>query len=147
MDDRHIEEFDNFSGDRTGLLKEQLESCEEDPAERTPSPFPLEQVVFDRLNSEIDAEQEETVERIQKQQLAELGKLIQQWRLSQGYTRGLLASKLDMTVTQLFCIENSIAKTDDMRAQQLRLMRTLLDKDDAGTLRAAIEAYLVSYHA
>jgi hypothetical protein len=140
---------DNHVGNPNGPPKDNQETSEDacgDPtqplSDLNSAPPPIDQTIFDRLNAKLDQEQAEGTDNLQKQSLDELGRLIQQWRLKLGYTRGVLAGKLQMNVTQLLCIENGIAEVEDIPAEQLLILKALLPEDDADALRVAIEAYL-----
>lgn len=141
--DNHIENFDGLPRDH-----QESKDASGDPTPPLPdlnsTPPPIEQTIFDRLNATLDQEQAERAANLQKQLLDELGRLIQQWRLKQGYTRGVLAGKLQMNINQLFCTENGIAEVDDMPAGQLFILKTLLPEDEADALGVAIEAYLAT---
>ena len=141
-----------YTGNQNGLTRDKHESSSEgrgSPASpqhglnSAPLP-PIEQTIFDRLNITLEQGQTERVDSPQKHALDELGREIQQWRLQLGYTRAVLAGKLQMNINKLICIENGIAQTDDISTRQLLTLKDLLSKGEAAPLKAAIQQYLIS---
>jgi hypothetical protein len=100
------------------------------------NPPTLDQFVFDRLNAALDPGQASEIDGLQKQALDRLGREIRQWRLQKGYTRAVLAGKLQMDVNRLICLENGIAQVGDMPAGQLANLQALLDRDSGTPARS-----------
>lgn len=112
--------------------------------EQLPAPVrSIPQSIFDRLNASLDKAQTEGADSQHLSTLVELGIELRQWRLQQGYTRALLARKLQIDEEHLLCIENGIAEADQISKAPLLTLQALLNDDEvAQSLSAAIHRYL-----
>jgi hypothetical protein len=108
------------------------------------APPMIEQMIFDRLNAALDEGQAKSSDGSQRHTLERLGGEIRQWRLHQGYTRSVLAGKLQMDVNQLTSLENGIAQADDFSRRQLLALKALVSDTEPCSLVHAIEEYLAA---
>jgi len=97
--------------------KAQNERCSKQPP--TSLPKPMAQAVYDRLNVHLQRTTLNGADDLVEKQLEQIGRLIQVWRIKQGYTRLDLAEKLGLEADRLLYIEHGLGlPADIMEAQQ-----------------------------
>jgi hypothetical protein len=127
-----------LAGDKVGN-----ERCSKRPP--TALPKPMAQDVYDRLNVHLQRTTLEGANGLVEKQLEQIGRLIQVWRIKQGYTRLDLAEKLDLDADRLLYIEHGIGlPADIMEAHLLSLLSFLTSEALDKELKAGIQRYLDS---
>lgn len=93
-------------------------------------PPPLPPTLYERLQAEVQAAQANDSQTRQQQFLKQIGALVRVWRISQGYNRLELATRLKMDPHTLLCLEQQIAQVDDINSVQVSTLRALMRENE-----------------
>lgn len=106
---------------------------------------PIADELLDRCNLVADTGREqENSEGLQV--LDAIGDLLKTWRIGHGFTRAMVAEKLDMTREKLLFLETGMSMTADISVQQLTLLQSMLAQSaHAKELTALLEKYAQIY--